>query len=265
MSTALPPGPPPSFEQIFELPCSERVRTMMRLECLGNRLERLALANDASAHRAWLVSYLELFDLLSSRSDIKTELLQELERQRIQLERYAGQPGVATERLEAVLGELVFLFEALGEVQMRLGPHIPEIDFLQSLKGRAGIPAGDCPFDLPILSIWLTYSPEKRRTYMESWLAPIGPVLRAAKLCLRMLREVAEPQEMTAEGGHFEMNVGGQQPRLIRVWAPAGRGLTCDMSANKYVVAIRFRCINERLQPQAFEGTLGFKLAVCEF
>lgn len=264
--SALPPiAPPPSLEQIFELPCSERVRTMMRLECLSNRLEKLALAGDASAHRAWLASYLELFDLLSSRSDIKNELLQELERQRIQLERFVGQPGVASERLEAVLSEVTCLFEALGDVQMRLGPHIAEIDFLQSLKGRAGIPAGDCPFDLPVLSLWLTFSPDKRRAHMESWVAPVGPVLRASKLCLRLLREVADPREMTAEGGLFEMNAGGRQAKLIRVWAPAGRGLICDMSANKYVVAVRFRCVNERLQPQAFEGALSFKLAICEF
>ena len=265
MSLTPPTAPPPSLEQIFELPCSERVRTMMRLECLSNRLEKLALASEASAHRAWLASYLELFDLLSSRSDIKNELLQELERQRIQLERFVGQPGVASERLEAVLREVMSLFEALGEVQMRLGPHIHEIDFLQSLKGRAGIPAGDCPFDLPVLALWLTFSPDKRRVHMDQWVAPVSPVLRASKLCLRLLREVADPQEMTAENGLFEMSPGGRQAKLIRVWAPAGRGLVCDMSANKYVVAVRFRSVNERLQPQSFEGSLSFKLAICEF
>jgi cell division protein ZapD len=265
MSSTAPLAPPPSLEQIFELPCSERVRTMMRLECISNRLEKLALASEASAHRAWLSSYLELFDLLSSRSDIKNELLQELERQRIQLERFVGQPGVASERLEAVLTEVTYLFETLGEVQMRLGPHVPEVEFLQSLKGRAGIPAGDCPFDLPVLSLWLTFSPEKRRVHMENWVAPVSAVLRSAQLCLRLLREVAEPQEMTAEDGLFEMNPGGRQAKLIRVWAPAGRGLICDMSANKYVVAVRFRAVNERLQPQPFQGSLRFRLAICEF
>ena len=80
-------GSPP---QIFDFPCNERVRMMLRLECLGNRLHELLALPSTAAHEAWLGCHFELYDLLSTRSDVKNELLQELERQRQTLSRFEG-------------------------------------------------------------------------------------------------------------------------------------------------------------------------------
>ncbi|MFZ9162696.1 MAG: cell division protein ZapD, partial [Burkholderiaceae bacterium] len=163
-------GSPP---QIFDFPCNERVRMMLRLECLGQRLHDLLALPSAAAHEAWLGCHFELYDLLSTRSDVKNELLQELERQRQTLGRFEGKPGVAPDRLARVLNELTQTYNQLSDVPMRLGAHLPEYEFLNALKGRTGIPAGSCSFDLPALHVWLKRPVEDRIALMSSWLAHV--------------------------------------------------------------------------------------------
>ncbi|NBY14588.1 MAG: cell division protein ZapD [Betaproteobacteria bacterium] len=254
-----------SSTRLFELPCSERVRTMMRFECLAHRLEALMEETSEHAHLEWLRVQFELYDLLSTRSDIKHELLQELERQRQQLARFQGEPGVALEKLEEVLSQVNHLHERLADAPTRMGPHLAEIDFLTALKGRSSIPAGACPFDMPVLYAWLLRAPEQRQANMHEWLDHLRPILSAARLSLRLIREVADPTSQIAEEGRFEMNPNGRQARLIRVWVERDRELICDMSANKFTVAVRFRTINQLLQPETLSEPVPFQIALCEF
>lgn len=238
---------------------------MMRLECLSGRLEKLLMEPAPHCHQAWLTLHFELYDLLSSRSDIKNELLQELERHRQTLAKFEGQPSVASEKLQQVLQDIGGLQTSLADVPLRMGSHLPEIDFLTALKGRSGIPAGACAFDLPALHAWLMRPASERQTTMHGWLSPLRPLLAGAELCLRLIREVAEPIETVAENGLFETNPQGRPARLIRVWLDDSREMVCDMSANKYVVAIRFRLLTDKLQAQPVEGPVGFRYALCDF
>lgn len=254
-------GSPP---QIFDFPCNERVRMMLRLECLGQRLHDLLALPSAAAHEAWLGCHFELYDLLSTRSDVKNELLQELERQRQTLGRFEGKPGVAADRLARVLNELTQTYNQLSDVPMRLGAHLPEYEFLNALKGRTGIPAGSCSFDLPALHVWLKRPVEDRIALMSSWLAHVLPIIKASNLGLGYLRDGSEPQDFVASNGAFEMSPGGRQAKLIRIQVQDVRELTCEVSANKYVVAVRFRQLNGQLGLSPIEGDLGFQMALCD-
>ena len=113
--------------QVFEFPCNERVRTMLRLECLSLRYKMLEQQDCSASHEAALATLFELYDLLANRSDIKNELLQELERQRQQLSKFEGLPDVSSDRLRAVIGEISDIFTALGDVRLRLGSHLNEL------------------------------------------------------------------------------------------------------------------------------------------
>ncbi|MEY4082746.1 MAG: hypothetical protein RL483_115 [Pseudomonadota bacterium] len=254
-------GHPP---QIFDFPCNERVRMMLRLECLGNRLHQLITLDTPAAHEAWLSCHFELYDLLSTRSDVKNELLQELERQRQALSRYEGKPGVAADRLERVLTELSQTYTQLSDVPMRLGPHLPEHEFLNTLKGRAGIPAGSCSFDLPALHVWLKRPLQDRIDLMASWLRHLEPIIHAAGLGLGFMRDGSEPHAHVAVNGAFEMSPNGRQAKLIRIQIHDERELVCEVSANKYVVAVRFRQLNAQLGLSPIEGELPFQMALCD-
>jgi cell division protein ZapD len=251
--------------RVFEFPCNERVRILLRVECMARRIKYFAAQTDQFAHEACLHALFELYELLSSRGDIKNELLQELDRQRAQLGRFMGQPGVSVERLNAILDEAAAAHAALADVPVRLGPHIAEFDFLQSLKGRVGIPAGSCPFDLPSYFVWLHRPAPLRYKHLASWIATLAPLMAATDLCLKLLREGAEPQRYEATNGAFELNPEGRLARLIRVTLPATPEYVCEVGANKYVVAVRFRTLDTQLHLNPVEGPLPFELALCDF
>ena len=232
---------------------------------MARRIKYFARQTDQYAHEACLHALFELYELLSSRGDIKNELLQELDRQRAQLARFMGQPGVSVERLNAILDEAAAAHTALADVPVRLGPHIPEFDFLQSLKGRVGIPAGSCPFDLPSYFAWLHRPAAVRLQALTNWIDTLAPLMATTDLCLKLLREGAEPQAYVATGGTFELNPEGRLARLIRVTLPVDPEYVCELSANKYVVAVRFRTLDGQLHLKAVEGPLPFELALCDF
>lgn len=251
--------------QVFEFPCNERVRTMLRLECLSRRYNMLEQQDCSASHEAALATLFELYDLLSNRSDIKNELLQELERQRQQLSKFEGLPDVSSDRLRAVIGEISDIFAALGDVRLRLGSHLNELEFLMAIKGRTGIPAGNCSFDLPALAVWLKRTAADRRVALHEWLGPLRPLLGAVELGLKLLRQGASPLGYAAQNGSFELGLSGQQIRLIRIETRDARELVCDVSSNKYVVAVRFRQLDQALKLHPISGATDFELTLCDF
>jgi cell division protein ZapD len=251
--------------RVFEFPCNERIRILMRVDCMARRIRYFSEKSSQFEHEACLHALFELYELLSSRGDIKNELLQELDRQRAQLNRFIDQPGVSNDRLHEVLGEIGSSHTSLAEVPVRLGPHLAEFEFLQGLKGRVGIPAGSCPFDMPSYFVWLHRPVQVRKASLDAWVSPLAPLMDATALCLRILRDGAEPASYQANQGVFELNPEGRLARLIRVRIPPDPELVCEVSANKYVVAVRFRALDEQLRPKPIEGRVDFDLTLCDF
>ena len=124
---------------IYEFPCTERMRSMLRIENLGNRLQELTNPDFPEGFQSAIRTLFELYDLLGNRADIKNELLQELDRQKLQLIKYSGQPGVSEDQLSILVKEISSAHSALSLVPIRLGPHIPEFEWLSVLRGRSGV------------------------------------------------------------------------------------------------------------------------------
>ena len=83
----------------YEHPLNERIRTLLRLEDLFNKIDFFSTKDTAIEHHASLVALFEVLEI-TSRADIKSDLLQELERQKQILESLRKNPNVS----EAALG-----------------------------------------------------------------------------------------------------------------------------------------------------------------
>ena len=79
--------------------------TMLRLDELYRRFERLVSRNDALSHHAALGALFEIMEL-SSRAEVRTDLLHELERQRQTLMSFRDDPDVAVDALSSILDEI---------------------------------------------------------------------------------------------------------------------------------------------------------------
>ena len=75
----------------YEYPFNERIRTLLRLEDLFERARFFLARHDALDHHAALLTLFEILEV-ASRADLKSDLLQELERQKQVLLSFRNNP-----------------------------------------------------------------------------------------------------------------------------------------------------------------------------
>ena len=132
----------------YEHPLNERIRTLLRLEDLFNKIDFFSTKDTAIEHHASLVALFEVLEI-TSRADIKSDLLQELERQKQILESLRKNPNVSEAALDNVLNDIKITFREMLNIPGKVGEHLRENDWLMTIKQRIGIPGGCCAFDLP--------------------------------------------------------------------------------------------------------------------
>ncbi len=225
----------------YEYPLNERIRTLLRLEDLFDRLAWYARGEHAYEHHAALITLFEIAEI-ASRSDLKTDLLQELERQRAALSGLRDNPGVQQEKLDGVLGEIETAHVSIHRMSGKAGQHLKEDEWLMAVKQRAVIPGGLCEFDLPAYHYWLHASVDTRRQDLQRWLLPILPLRAGFGIVLRLLRESCRPAATEAPGGLYQkmIEAGTKPPQMIRIGLAESVNCVPEISANKYMLNVRF-------------------------
>jgi cell division protein ZapD len=245
---------------IYEFPLHERIRTWLRLEDLFEKARFFIQQTDARSHHAALLGIFEIVDV-TARSELKSELIQELERQKSSLEVLRSNPAVDSVRLGKVLQGIG---AALGEVHAKtgkIGQHVRDNEWLLGLKGRAGIPGGTCSFDLPVYHFWLHQDPAKRGADLSEWIAPLMPLKSAVDVVLRILRDSGHVSRHTATQGLFQLMLGGRTAHLLRVALEAP--CAPEVSANKYALNIRFLSPDTVQKPRLCDRDVDFDLTFC--
>ena len=129
---------------VYEYPLNERIRTWLRLEELFGKALFFIRAHDHRSHHGALLAIFELVDVMS-RAELKSELLQELDRQRNTLEGLRSHAAVDVERLGEVLTRVASSSAELHAMSRKLGQDIRDNEWLMGIKSRAGIPGGRGP------------------------------------------------------------------------------------------------------------------------
>jgi cell division protein ZapD len=247
----------------YEHPLNERIRTLMRLEDVHARA-RVHVAGDLPQdHHAALAALFEIADI-AARADLKTELLQELERQRQQLVPLRANPQIETATLDALLAEIDAVTAQLLAPSGKLGAHLRENEWLMAIKQRSGIPGGVCEFDLPAYHWWLHRDAGSRRADLDGWFAPFEPVLAGLAIVLKLLRENARANRHIAYRGVFQLMLTTTKvAQLLRL--TVARDLACvpEISANKYALNIRFIGVTGMDRGSVFDRDVEFELAFC--
>ena len=247
---------------VFEYPLNERIRTWLRIEDLFDKAGFFIRANDARSHHAGLLAIFELVDVMT-RPELRSEVIQELDRQRATLETYRGNPGVDQHRLAAIVNELSNALTELHGVTGKLGQHIRDNDWLAAIKSRTGIPGGTCGFDLPGYYFWLNADPGERAVDLHAWLAPLLPIKAGVGVILRLLRESGGMSRQLAGSGLYQLMLGGRVAHLLRVAIEDDRRCVPEVSANKYAVNLRFVSVEKSQKPRTLDQDIPFELGFC--
>ena len=172
----------------YEHPLNERIRTLMRLEDLYHRALYFAGKVDAPDHHAALIALFEITDV-AGRADLKTDILQELERQKQLLSPLRGNPSIEARVLEPLLSEIDRSSAALLAQAGKVGAHLRENEWLMMIKQRTAIPGGVCEFDLPAYHYWLNANAVLRQNDLKGWIGPFLPIYDGLAIILRLLRD----------------------------------------------------------------------------
>jgi cell division protein ZapD len=223
---------------LYEHPLSERVRTWLRLEYLFERLRQLLARADPLDHHYSLLTLFELIDVMG-RTDLKSEVLQDLNRQKNVYAGFRGNPAVSETMLSTVLADLEQAFDALNAQRSRPGQALVDNEWLMNVRRRAAIPAGTCSFDLPAYHAWLCQPAQARQADLWQWVADFGPMAQAVALLLQLLRESARPHNVTAQGGQYVLTLRqGRAYQLLRLRIDPALDLVPEISAHRLAVSV---------------------------
>ena len=248
---------------LYEYPFNERIRTYLRLEHLFQRLEELLPRAHALDHHFAIQTIFEVMDV-ASRADMKSDVLKDIDRHKLQLNSYRGNPAISERALDQVVAELDQCFSELSGLSGKTGQALTENDWLMGIRSRISIPAGTCEFDLPAYFEWQHHNVAKRQADLQQWVQNLAPLAQAIALLMRMLRDSGSPQKVIAPNGQFQQNLPqGRTFQLLRLGIDPKLSMVPEISGNRLMVSVRLMKLGQdsRLHPAAAEGA--FELTLC--
>jgi cell division protein ZapD len=249
---------------VYEYPFNERIRTLLRLEDLYEKFAFFVSQDHPQHHHVALSTIFEMLEV-AGRADLKSDLLQELERQKQTLLGFKTNPNVEAEMLDAILFDIDRISSALVASQGKTGQHIRDNEWLMSIRGRTIIPGGACEFDLPSYYAWQHDTAEQRLTDIHKWFTPLAPLFDAIGMVLRLLRESGRAVKIIAQAGSYQQMLQGKAYQMLRLNIDETMGAIPEISANKYMLWIRFTSQDGDMKPKALEGDVPFELSLCSF
>lgn len=224
----------------YEQPLNEKIRTFLRLEFLFLQTQHNLEGRSEWDSRATLSGLIEILNVCG-RTDLKTELLRELDRHSIMLARFERVPEVDQGRLREVLSEVDALIDRLHATSGQFGQSLRNNEFISSIRQRSTIPGGLCDFDLPAYHYWLQRPAKERLADLQEWLAPLDPMRLAIDVILRLTRESASPTQEVAPAGFFQRSLDQDTPsQLVRVAVSARLPYYSEISGGKHRFTVRF-------------------------
>jgi cell division protein ZapD len=246
----------------YEFPLNEKVRTLLRLNDLFARMAHFTAHGHSMDHHAALITLFEILEV-SYRADLKSELLQELERQKRFLATLHNNPAISEDALDELIAKIDAASTGLLAMHGKIGQHLRDNEWLMGIKQRASIPGGTCEFDLPSYHYWLEKSSQLRRDDLCAWLAPFLPIEEGMNIVLRLLRDSGKILRFTAHQGTFQQMQGGRVAQMLRLSLDENLPCIPEVGANKYAINIRFIAADFAAKTTLFEQDVPFNLTFC--
>ena len=246
----------------YEYPLNERIRTLLRLEDLFDKVQHFVNSDAPEDHHVALLTIFEILEV-AARADLKFDLVQELERQRQTLLSFRNNPDISEDALSGALYEIELASAQMLAMQGKIGQYLRENEWLMSIKNRAAIPGGVCEFDLPAYHYWLHREPERRREGLNGWLTPMLPIRSGLTIVLRLLRASGRPEAQVAGHGAFKLMLAGRTAQMLRLRVSRHDPFIPEISANKYALNIRFIAPEGDLRPRQSVEDVNFELTFC--
>ena len=107
-------------------------------------------------------------------------------------------------------------------------------------------------------------SAEERGLQLHGWTSPLYALRDGSAIILKILRESGKPARFVAPQGSYQQMLGGKTAQMMRVRLDPALNCVPEISANKYVLNIRFLTQNgEDPRPRTADWDIAFELTFC--
>ncbi len=249
---------------IYELPINERIRNFLRLEFLFQIADDSMEKTAEWDSRQCVSSLIEVSELIS-RTDIKKELVKELDRYIKLFQTFQKNPDVDDKILDEMLHNLQDSYHQLTNPSYHPGQLLQQDELIASIRQRISIAGGTCNFDLPAYHHWLRKSTSERKFQLNRWAADLNYMRDAIKLVLIILRTGSETTKESATDGFFQYSIDQNRPaQLIRILLPINDPYFPEISGGKHRFSVRFlEQNNTQERPSQIQRTVDFELQCC--
>jgi len=248
---------------LYEQPLNERTRFFLRLEHLFSQVVHFQNGTSVWDSHASVSALIEILGLLD-RSDIRGEVLKELDRHIGGLSKLLDTPGVDHENLDSALQQLRAQAQKMLRLPNKPGTEIRGNELLHSVRQRTLITGGTCGFDIPAYHYWLNQPIPSKIESLSRWFTEMNPLKESIALLLNHTRNSALFERQVAETGFFQRALDAQNPcQLLRISIPTEAGVFPEVSGNKHRVNVRFLSYSESGRPKQITHNLEFDLSCC--
>jgi cell division protein ZapD len=238
----------------------------MRLEQLFNQLNHFMKGLSVFDKRAAIDVLLDILTIFS-RSDLKSELIKELDRHTKVLTQLIDSQSVDTIKLNEILAELNQASRNLYSSNGKIGIRVMESDLFQSISQRNSIPGGSCSFDLPAFHYWLEQNQSEQQKDLERWTQPFNNIRTAIDLILGFIRQSNTPSQEIAEAGFYQLALDKNHPvQLLRVSIDLDLNCFAEISGGKHRFSVRLmKPSSDENRPSQVTEDIPFLLTRCMF
>ena len=239
----------------YEFPLNERTRKLLRLEQLFNKTQTALLSSNKYNEYNIFERIFELMQT-ASRTDLKVELIQEVERKVIYIKKLKR-----TKLNDRLLIRLRKIKTGLEKATIQPGFYFGNDKLLQEIKTRRDSPFGITSIDFPEFHYWLqNQTTQFKKEYLIKKLSSFNPIKDAISSLLEILRAKEETSSVSAEEGVYQKKLDPSlKIDLVSITVKSSLKSYPNISSNKYAISIHFNDVKTQNQITKF---VNFKISL---
>ena len=194
---------------IYEQPTDERIRKFLRLENIYMKINNHMNIDSKYDAYSTLLNISDLFINLN-RSEIKRDLISEIEAQKTRYQEYIKLDGADKIKLNSIMEKQNAILKTLHDLEANYLNVLKNDELLQTIIKHINTSCAD-------LDYWLSRDHDFRKNQINLWLELIKPIENSIFFCLDLLRKSSETVEITAKDGMYLFKMDIEKKKQLKL------------------------------------------------
>ena len=243
---------------IYEEPVQEKIRKFIKIEFLFNKLFYFKHKENKHDNYIALLALCELYEILS-RSDIKSELIREIENQNHYFKKIKEIPEANSEKLSSVLEKQKVLLQLIHGIESNYLEYL-ENDILFKTIAKNSIN----PLQPTSVEFWLSRDIVLRENQINLWTEPLLFIKKSVDFILEVIRKSGRFEDKLAEKGFFIEKLDQKKNiLLIRITLTSDLYYYPQISVGKQRLNIMFMSKDDKNNLISHKEDVAFILTTC--